>query len=99
MDLLKLMKKKAERICIRNNNRSICYQEIYETTKNNQELIRAYTESNKKQGQPVMFTDITLGWKLIPLYLACLAEKVTIIPIDLINSPNQTKKYLTQHLG
>ncbi|MDO6449980.1 class I adenylate-forming enzyme family protein [Oceanobacillus profundus] len=99
MDLLKLMKKKAERICIRNNNRSICYQEIYETTKNNQELIRAYTESNKKQGQPVMFTDITLGWKLIPLYLACLAEKVTIIPIDLINSPNQTKKILNSTFG
>jgi long-chain acyl-CoA synthetase len=81
---------KPESVCVKNEiGQNITYQQIKEITEANQLILK--TIRHKNSGQPAVIVDIAIGWKLIPLFLACFLEKVTVVPIDSLRSPNLTK--------
>ncbi|SDN48039.1 long-chain acyl-CoA synthetase [Fictibacillus solisalsi] len=78
-----------EKVCVKiENGLSITYQQIKEITKANQSILKAI--KRKKSGQPAIVVDISIGWKLIPVFLACFLEKLTLVPVDRLRSPNLT---------
>ncbi|WP_214483019.1 class I adenylate-forming enzyme family protein [Bacillus sp. SM2101] len=99
MDILNRIDNSDNQICIRLDQTSVSYKDIHGVTKINQLFIKKYIRVRETKGQPVVFVDTLLGWKLIPIYLACMEERITVIPVDFANSPNLSKKILSEISG
>ncbi|SEF86964.1 class I adenylate-forming enzyme family protein [Paenibacillus sp. UNC499MF] len=46
------------------------------------------------RGQRAVAVDISIGWRAIPLFLAALRQKVTLVPVDPARNPGLTDKVL-----
>src|SRR4051794_25051764 len=69
----------GDKICILNDG--VTYSKIVEIARSNIRLLE------KCQRDNIILVDVALGWRLVPVFLAALVAKITVVPIDSERNP------------
>lgn len=75
---------------------SISFAELVEAIEFNSNVFEqlGYVFSNRDRGQLVILVDVSLGWRFIPIVIAAMNLKITVIPLDRYHSPIQSKEIM-----
>nr|WP_275581930.1 fatty acid--CoA ligase family protein [Brevibacillus fulvus] len=83
-------------ICVLNpTGADITYPEMMQVVERNVSIL-AKLGCGRKNGGTLIAVDVSLGWRCIPIFLACLAQELAILPIAAASGSNRTKQILQE---
>lgn len=82
-------------LCAVDGDHEVSYSRITELAQIHAGMLEtAGLGADPNRGQRVVAVDISVGWRAIPLFLAALRQKVTLVPVDPVKNPGLTEKVL-----
>ncbi|MBU8772117.1 class I adenylate-forming enzyme family protein [Cytobacillus oceanisediminis] len=96
--LLNIIKEHRGICLIDEKDGEISYPFLVNLVQENVEVL-SRCQLQSKHNQSVAIVDTTIGWRCIPIILALLIRKITIIPVDSYHSPGQTNRLIKEFDG
>ncbi|MGA5691455.1 class I adenylate-forming enzyme family protein [Cytobacillus pseudoceanisediminis] len=75
-------------------NRPIFYDKLSLLIEENREILK--TNINENPDLQLIAIDTSMGWRSIPVFLAAIAERITVLPIDSSRNPDFMMKILKE---
>jgi long-chain acyl-CoA synthetase len=73
----------------------VSYQELIRAVEWNSVVFRKLGYGTGGRGQPVIALNVLLGWRAVPILLAALLQRITVVPVDTFRNPGLTGQILS----
>ncbi|MCY9591233.1 long-chain fatty acid--CoA ligase [Paenibacillus chitinolyticus] len=83
-------------LCAVDGTHEVSYSRITELAQSHARMLEiAGLVADPNRGQRTVAIDVSVGWRAIPLFLAALRQKVTLVPVDPAKNPGLTENVLS----
>lgn len=89
-EILELLKKHTGTCLITEKDREVSYPELVTHIRENLNILNQH-QLHSANGQPCAVLDISMGWKCIPIILAFILNRITVVPVDCFHNPKQAE--------